>query len=215
MKIRDKSKLFASCNHLVSILSGYYNFYNKEPIDDYLISSPSNDLLANCGQTLFEENAESNELFIGIQFGNYIIDEIENNEFISLNSLAVISEEISHFKIIIDTVVLNSNISKLEIEMLGEIDRFICLMHWNQLKIHPKLTNNWKNLHDICDLVFQGDRFINEDNIYREAEGLAFKHLKSAFTNNWDSSYFDFSKIDTQAKDYLSKLREKLLKIKF
>lgn len=214
MGIRNQSKLFSSCNHLINILSSYYNFYNQDPIENYLISAPTGELHANCGQTLFEENSESNELYIGIQFGEYIIDEIENNEFISLNSLAVISEEVSHFKIIIDSVILNSSISKLEIEMLGEIDRFICLMHWNQLKINPKLTNNWKNLHDICDLVFQGNRFVSEDNIYREAEGLAFKHLKKAFMNNWDSSYFDFSKIDNQAKEYLSKLRENLLKIK-
>ncbi len=207
-----ESKLFMSCNNLIKILSHYYNFYNKDSISEFFINSNDN-FPENRGQTLFEENLENNEIFIGIQLGKHILNEIENNQTISLNSLAVLSEEVSHFKVIVDSVTLNSNISKLEIEMLGEIDRFICLMHWNQLNIFPKLNVEWKNLHDICDLVFQGERFMNDNMLYIEAECLAFKHLKEAFSQNWDSSYFDFSKINQKAKCYLSELRKTILKI--
>lgn len=209
--IKD-SKLFMSCNNLIKILSNYYNFYNKDSIAEFFISTSDN-FPENSGQTLFEENIENNEIFIGIQFGKHIINEVENDHIISLNSLAVLSEEVSHFKVIVDSVTLNSSITKLEIEMLGEIDRFICLMHWNQLNISPKLNVDWKNLHDICDLVFQGERFLNDNSLYIEAECLAFKHLKEAFSQNWDASYFDFSKINHKAKSYLSGLRKSILKI--
>jgi HEAT repeat protein len=46
------------------------------------------------------------------------------------------------------------------IETLGEIDRFLCLMHWNSESSHQKINKNWKNLHQICDEVFQGNRFL-------------------------------------------------------
>lgn len=205
------NKLLTSCNYLIKILAKYYSFYNEESIDSYVIPSSEN-IAANCGQTLFEENYENNEIFIGIQFGENIIHEVENSSFISLNSLAVLSEEISHFKCIVDSITLNSNISKLDIEMLGEIDRFICLMHWNQLKISPKLNFEWKNLHNICDLVFQGERFSSNNPLYIEAECLAFKHLKQAFSHDWDATNYDFSTVNNKAKNYLTKLRSSILK---
>lgn len=208
-----KSKKFIlGCENLLKIMSEYYCFINSEPIENFVLPI-SDDIPDNCGQVLFEENNTNNEFFIGIQFGKEIILDFENNNFVSLNSLAVLSEEISHFKIITDTISLNSEITKLEIEMLGEIDRFLCLMHWNYVSNLHKVNYNWLNLHDICDTIFSGNRFIGDNyKLYIDAEALAFKHLKEAFSQVWDSSYFDFSKINNKAKNYLSNVRKNILR---
>jgi len=208
----NHKKFFLGCDDLIKIMSKYYSFVNTDPIDNYVLP-PSNNIPENCGQTLFEENSENNEFFIGIQFGKKIVFDFENNDIVSLNSLAVVSEEISHFKLITDIVTLNSNVSTLEIETLGEIDRFLCLMHWNSESSHQKINKNWKNLHQICDEVFQGNRFLpHTHSLYREAECLAFRHLKEAFSYDWDSTYYDFSKVNNRAKNYLSNLRKNILR---
>lgn len=206
-------KFFLGCDRLVHIMSKYYSFINTDPIENYVLP-PSDNIPNNCGQTLFEECTDSDEFFIGIQFGKDILCDFENNDVLSMNSLAVVSEEISHFKLITDVVSLNSVISTLEIEMLGEIDRFVCLMHWNSENSQQKISRNWKNLHQICDEVFQGNRFLSleQDSIYREAECLAFRHLKEAFSYDWDSSYYDFSRTNTKAKNYLSNIRKQILR---
>jgi hypothetical protein len=205
-------KIILGCENLLQIMSKYYCFVNCESLESFVLP-PTDTIPDNCGQILFEENIEDNEFFIGIQFGKEIFGDFENNDFVSLNSLAVVSEEISHFKIITDTVSLNSVISILEIEMLGEIDRFLCLMHWNAVNSQQKMNRDWKNLHDICDEVFVGNRFTGvNDKLYIDAEALAFKHLKEAFSQGWDSSYYDFTKINDKAKNYLSNMRKSILR---
>ena len=207
------NNIVLGCNHLLNIMSKYYSFLNTDPIENFVLP-PSNSIPGNCGQILFEENYENDEFYIGIQFGTEIIKEFENNDVISINSLAVVSEELSHFKLITDTVLLNSLITKLEIEMLGEIDRFLCLMHWDFESNIQKTNKNWNNLHDICDEVFIGNRFTGiNDKLYIEAEALAFKHLKEAFSYEWDSSYYDFSRVNEKSKKYLSHLRKCILRV--
>jgi hypothetical protein len=211
-EIFKTQKIVLTCQSLLNIMSKYYCFSSCESLEDYVLP-PSNNISDNCGQILFEENEENKEFLIGIQFGKDIIYDFENNKIISLNSLAVVSEEVSHFKVLIDTVNLNSSISILEIEMLGEIDRFLCLMHWNTDGNYHKITNNWKNLHDICDTVFTGQRFTGvNDKLYIEAESIAFKHLKEAFSDVWDTTHYDFTKVNNKAKNYLSNIRKNILR---
>ncbi|APJ03093.1 hypothetical protein [Silvanigrella aquatica] len=206
------NKIVLTCENILKIISKYYNFTECESLENFVLPV-SNSLPDNCGQILFEENPNEDELFIGIQFGKDIMQDFECNKIISLNSLAVVSEEISHFKILIDTVQLNSSVSLLEVEMLGEIDRFLCLMHWNEDSKEQKINNNWQNLHDICDAVFTGNRFTGvNDKLYIEAEGMAFKHLKEAFSKEWDTSHYDFTQINSKAKTYLTKMRKNILR---
>ena len=213
MHKNNKAKnIILGCEILLKIMSRYYCFVDCDPIENFVLP-PTDNIPGNCGQTLFEDKSENDEFFIGIQFGKEIVCDFENNKIVSLNSLAVVSEEVSHFKIISDTVSLNSVISILEIEMLGEIDRFLCLMHWNSINNQQKIDRDWKNLHEICDEVFVGNRFTGvNDKLYIDAEALAFKHLKEAFSQEWDSSYYDFSKINDKAKKYLSNMRKCILR---
>ncbi|KAB8031819.1 hypothetical protein [Fluviispira multicolorata] len=207
-----KKQIANGCNTSLNIIARYYGLQSEESIEDFVLF-PSEDVDENSGQILFEENIENEEFFIGIQFGKKIYHEFENKNIISLNTLAVVAEETSHFKLITDSVLLKSSLSKLEIETLGEIDRFLCLMHWNNENKTHRIEKNWKNLHQICDEVFQGNRFKeNKNPLYIDAEAIAFKHLRQAFSKDWDSSYFNFSLIDIHACNYLTKLRKMILR---
>jgi len=208
----SNNNVVLSCIQILKILEKYYHFSTTNSIQEFLIP-PSSSIPEHSGQILFEEDKENEEFFIGVQFGTKIMNEFENNETISINSLSVLSEEMSHFKLLLDTVLNNTSISMLELEMLGEIDRFLCLMHWNQESSLQKLALTWQNLHDICDAVFIGDRFFGENKkLYIDAEALAFKHLKLAFKDDWDATYYDFSKINGKAKNYLATMRKNLLR---
>ncbi|WP_186645744.1 hypothetical protein [Fluviispira vulneris] len=210
--LKPNKKIAQGCKVSLNILARYYGLKSEENIEEFVLF-PSEDIDAYSGQILFEENIENDEFFIGIQFGHKIYQEFENESIISLNSLAVVAEETSHFKLITDSVLAKSNLSKLEIETLGEIDRFLCLMHWNFENNLHKIERNWQNLHQICDEVFQGKRFKeNKNPLYVDAEALAFKHLRQAFAKEWDSTHFNFAIPDKQACHYLTDLRKMILR---
>ena len=82
-------------------------------------------------------------------------------------------------------------------------------MHWDAKEPVFKLAHYWKNLHHICDHVFSGNRFLQQNlELYIKAETAAFKHLKCAFHKEWDATKFDFSDISKNASSYLKNLRE-------
>jgi hypothetical protein len=199
------------CETAIEILSRYYQFHGIPKISHFLL--PLSETTEISGRVLFEEI--DLDFFIGIQFGSCLCTEILNSEFISIHQAAVIAEESSHFQLISDAVKHKSQISILELEVLGEIDRFLCLMHWNQWNLNHQIKYKWKNIHQICDAVFQGDRFqLENPDLYVKAEHLAFRHLKNAFSDEWDSTNYDFSNINPKASRYLSQFRQKVLSIK-
>lgn len=203
------------CESSFNILAHYYNFRLSFAFHDFIL--PASQKEQN-SKVLFEETEK--EFFIGIQFEKQIFDEInfiENKtsqsktKYISLNTAAVIAEEISHFKLILDGFENNKRISLVDLETLGEIDRFLCLMHWNEKNKIIKICHNWKNIHDICDHLFLGNRFKYTNNcLYEKAECNAFLHLKNAFKNEWDSTRYNFSKINLFAAQYFQKLRSRI-----
>jgi hypothetical protein len=85
-------------------------------------------------------------------------------------------------------------------------------MHWNSQEHQQKINKNWKNIHEMCDDLFFGERFKSDNSLYFKAESLAFKHLKKAFHSVWDSSYFNFIEINKKAEKYLCHLRKIFLK---
>lgn len=195
---------------VLEILSEYYEFESYPSVMSFLMPN-SNETFDS--KVLFQETRDS--FSIGIQFSNQIFSDMSsiqsksnNNKKISLNTASVIAEEISHFQFIVNAVENQKKISLIDIEMFGEIDRFLCLMHWNFKHQTVKIPNRWQNLHDICDAIFSGPRFFNDNNeLYIEAEKRAFYHLKTAFQNIWDNTFCDFSRINRSSKEYLKKLR--------
>jgi len=204
------------CIHAETILNEYYNFTPTVSLKSFIIPplKQNNDL--SC--VIFQENKE--DFYIGIQFEKLVFEEthklgINLQNFFSIHAAAIVSEEISHFKMIIDAVENKHNISNLDIEIMGEIDRFLCLMHWNEFSHCFKLNHNWQNIHDICDFVFQGPRFKNvADDLYIIAENRAFHHLKNAFCLEWDESKFNFSKVSKNASNYLKRLRNNFFNVR-
>ena len=210
---KNENNLIKHCERALKILAAYYNFNSIPNIQNFLLA-PSE--TPHCdGQVLFEEC--ENEFFIGIQFAKEIHTRVQQNTLLSAHHVSVIAEELSHFKFLADVVDKETQTNLLTIETLGEIDRFLCVMHWNE-SLHnsendtSKINVKWKNIHQICDTVFTGDRFQKGDKkLYIEAENLAFKHLKEAFADKWDCSYYNFSAISKPARNYLTDLRMKFL----
>jgi hypothetical protein len=165
------------------------------------------------GQVFIEELEE--EVFIGIQFAKEIVGHMTTSQEVTPHDVSVLAEELSHFKFLADVVENEAKTSLLILETMGEIDRFLCVMHWNHMAMeNAKFTNHWKNIHEICDYVFTGDRFHHKDKkLYIDAENLAFKHLKAAFADKWDCTHYNFSEINQSAQNYLQPLRRKFLSL--
>lgn len=196
------------CSSSLQILSAYYDF-QCQSIANFILPYSKGALQSN---VLFQENEDC--LSVGIQFSTQIFvdvslnQNISRNSYISLNTASIIAEETSHLKFILDAVENDKKISLLDIEMFGEIDRFLCLMHWNYKQNTLKIPHNWSSLHDIFDTLFVGNRFLNHNlELYIEAEKRAFYHIKNAFQNVLDNTFCDFSTINQTAKTYLKKLR--------
>jgi hypothetical protein len=217
LSINEKLDSTDSCNQLLidyceqslEILNNYYSFSEIPKIKNFILPPSEKEFKKN-QVLIFEEN---NYIYVGIQFSQNIYEKIKKNELLDANDIAIISEEISHFCFLCDLISLQKSTNILNLEVLGEIDRFLCLMHWNYInKKNEKLKIEWKNFHEICDYVFTGNRFSSENiNLYIQAENIAFKHLKNAFSNNWDYSHINFSKVEQEAKFYLNQVRQTLL----
>ena len=210
------------CNNVQELLSEYYGFENKICIDHFLLE-PSQEL-GQSGRVLIEQDEKSNELFLGLQFGTGLhfqiesqIESNENSNRISLHSLAVVAEETSHFRVIVDANEADKLVAIRDLEVLGEIDRFLVLLHWNHyFSGDLKLPVEWQNLHDVCDSVFTGNRFTQNTNpLYFEAETIALRYLKIIFKEQWNNTYFDFSKIYSNASQRALELRQSIFLPRF
>jgi hypothetical protein len=194
---------------ILSIFHSYYQFQSIPEVQEFVL--PPNENLSGLGRILFEE--QEDYFFLGIQFSKEIYEKLKNPNLMTVNDISVVAEELSHFKFLADVAENSSQTNLLILESMGEIDRFLCMMHWNYHNhLEHKIEQCWNNFHELCDFVFTGDRFYGENkNLYIAAENLAFRHLKEAFSQNWDNSHVNFSKINPSAKSYLSKLRGQYL----
>jgi hypothetical protein len=203
------------CQSSHHILSQYYKFTDTPPFAAFML--PDSESLGVGGQVLLEEQPEAGEVFLGLQFGSILVSEMQRLErekaLLPCHHLAVIAEETSHLQLFIDTAQRDSSVTTLELEMLGEIDRFLVLMHWDAFSQVLPLNRKWRNFHDLCNTLFEGERFRSDTaEIYKDAETLAFSHLRNAFARHWDQSLVDFQLVNREAQQYLWKLREDVLK---
>lgn len=202
--------LTSLCRAAHGILSRYYGFSHTPDFGLFLL--PACESLGTGGRVLYEHVGATDELFVGLQFGEPLARACEDARApISAQVLAVIAEETSHLTALLDGAAQERAISILGLEVLGEIDRFLTLMHWNAVHPAAPLPNGWRNLHDVCDFMFTGERFGKEvDPLYFDAEALALGHLKRAFADRWDNSRTDFSYVSPHAGRYLSQVRSSL-----
>ena len=202
---------FARLRH---VLGCYYKDLPQLDIHEFLLE-PVPDLGRN-GRVLVKEDQGASEIFLGIQFGQNLHDALmaPHSASLELHTLGVLAEETSHFLMLTDAASQNTQLSLLELETLGEIDKFLVFMHWNDLLDLPygNLNISFKNLQQICNLQFEGPRFSAQTHSrYFAAEQLAFEHLRKAFARVWDCTRVDFTQVPEDARCYLSNLRTKML----
>lgn len=194
-----------SLTQIELVLNSYYRFEETQDLSAFMLPHLLD--LRMHGRVLFDHD-QAGDLVIGFQFGQEFVDSMasfNNVTELPLHQLCVLAEELSHFYLLCDAYKSQSQLSQLDVEVMGEIDRFLVLLAFAK----PE----WRNLHDVCDAVMRGTtRFADPKNeLYIKAEGLAFKHLKLAFMHCWDNSRFEFEKIDARAVNYFSMLRKTYL----
>jgi len=187
-----------------SIWHFLHDFYHRNvsmsPVDFVVFANHTSPRI------LIEEQLESDEAFIAIEFPNNLQRQIVRDTNLKPDNLSVVCEEISHFFHITDAAENNYSISILELETLAEIDRFLCFMHWNDFFPSQRISQNHENCLDLCDTLFQNRKFRSENEaLYIDAESRAFHHIRRAFSHCWTKRWIDTSQFDPLARNYFLK----------
>lgn len=178
-------------------------------LSDFILAS--RDDLVTGGEVLVHEAEDGIEL--GIQFGS----ELERTLCRSVFSppphlLGVVTEEVSHFLAIMQAATQDSRLSQLDLEVLGEIDRFLIFLHARPVLERAGFGSgqNWANdttsLASLCHMVFESRHFLCKPELlgtYLKAETIALSHLRKAFENRWNDSSCNRSRCDSSARSYL------------
>ena len=153
-----------------SFLTSYYGFESptatdflleKETIADSL-DSPQSEAprAAVCVQETTSEQSDDPELFLGIYFETDLINRVlAENPLKSLNdknldAFCVLVEELSHFHLIFQRALQNREVSQLELEWQGEVDKFLfSAIMLLQQRGNPHLYQLRSVLFDKVDIV--------------------------------------------------------------
>jgi hypothetical protein len=206
------------CESSGAILNRYYDVPLGFQCVGHFLVAPD-EALGTGGAVLVHEDHTLNEVSLGICFGNEFVEQL-SFALLTPHEVCVLAEETGHFFALAHAAVTSAKLSLFDLETLGEIDRFLALLHWNTFagQLSPTLRSQPVNLSEACDLLFAGDRFcrrVTKDTLmmrrYIEAEERAFFHIKSAFEHVWTSAFFNSGQVDMRASDYLRSLRRSLL----
>jgi|GEM_PF-892507 len=118
------------------------NFYSFEPLADaaaHLI--PQSDLIDHApeqradsssqGSVIFSQCDKTSDLYMGISFSQPILENIftqnpaERLSSSNINACCVVIEEVSHFHLLINRASKKHQVSQLELEWQGEIDKLL------------------------------------------------------------------------------------------
>ncbi|NBO38979.1 hypothetical protein EBU99_10395 [bacterium] len=195
----NESRFEASLACSWNFLNRYYNRNSSLNIFEFIIYSRD-----ASARVLIDDTSEPDSAFLAIEFPESLRQQLNNSPCPDLHSLSVICEEISHFFHLTDAAEQNLQVSALQLEAWGEIDRFLSFLHWNSFFPHLALQNHFHNCREVCDVLFEQRDFVAENcELYREAESLAFHHLKRAFSHCWSNQQIDCSSVDPRAQNYL------------
>jgi len=218
-------------SYLIETIGGISKFFSDfylhgslhdslpDPTDFLLSPDPA---LALGGQILVHESEGNLEL--GIQFGTKLHEAFATPSQIGAHEFGIVSEEISHFLNLSAAANSQSRLSLLDLEVFGEIDRFIAFIYSKKILTDLKMNEacpppdslprlmqmNSVSLAGLCESQFANRLFSCTHEtlpLYLQAETLALKHLQRAFEHHWNYSYLDASAFDERARAYLSELR--------
>jgi len=160
-------------------------------------------------RVLVDDSSHPDACYIAIEFPSEFKSDGRVLQREPVQSLSVICEEVSHFFHLVNAAEREIPLSALQLEALGEIDRFVCFLHWNAFFPALSLPHGIDNCSDAVELLFENRTFIAaQRELYAEAESLAFFHLRRAFSHCWTHRYFDSSRFDARAREYISSLAE-------
>jgi len=161
----------------------------------------------NRSQVLLEENIDEDTLFIAAEFPMTLKQKVESSSAIELQSLSVVSEELSHLYHLIHAAQSEIQLSVFQLECIAEIDRFISFLHWDAFYPEFPLPVSLTNCHQVCDVLFEARSFqAKDESLYREAESYAFFHLRNAFSHVWTQRELDKTAYDPVVQRYLMQL---------
>jgi len=180
-------------------------FYKRKPelnILDFVSYANNHD-----ARVLIDEHSEADTVFCSIEIPLYIKNEYEKDKILDTQTLSVVCEELSHFFHLVAAAEIEKSVGILQLEALAEIDRFVSFLHWNTFHPEIALKQDLSNCQNVCDVLFEQRKFIAANqNLYRDAESLAFHHLQLAFSHCWTQRYIDTRAFDPRAQQYISSL---------
>lgn len=183
------------------------SFYEQKPslnIFDFIQFSQT-----SSPRVLVDDQSDSECCFLAIEFPENLRQCEASLTAHRTQTLSVICEEVSHFFHLVNAAQHMTRVSVLQLEALGEIDRFVCFLHWNAFFPDLSLLQKIDNCSDAVELLFERRLFKTpHKELYIDAEDLAFYHLRRAFSHCWTQRYFDASQFDLRARKYILALAE-------
>ncbi|MFK7825513.1 MAG: hypothetical protein AB8G05_15290 [Oligoflexales bacterium] len=179
----SKSKCFTKLlEDVESFLTSYYGFESPTATDfllekDYLAASldtseKGSPRAAVCLQESTCEVSSDPELFLGIYFETDLINRVlaenplESLNYKNLDAFCVLVEELSHFHLIFQRAQQNREVSQLELEWQGEIDKFL----FSAIMLLQQQGN--PHLHQLRSVLFDKADIVNHER-YEAANKLA------------------------------------------
>lgn len=168
-------------------LTEFYGFKQQALAEDFLVCIQKNqeskikDIMAfqgiseDRGATIFTTDGEHTDICIAL--GEPISESLGLNDPLNrlsndnIDSFSVLVEEISHFHFIVNNLSKERQISLLELEWQGEIDKLVCTWIW------LKRQSGHSHFYHVGELFFHRNAQINQDigDRYLEANHLAHK----------------------------------------
>jgi hypothetical protein len=161
----------------------------------------------NSPRLIIDESSDHAAAFVSIEFPEQLKSSVEKKKEIAPQDLSIICEETSHFFHFVHAAEHEYPISVFELETRAEIDRFLCFLHWNDLFPDCRLSCQYENCSDLCETLFENRTFrTSDEDFYREAESLAFHHIRNAFSHCWTNRWINTAQFDPLARRYILKV---------
>lgn len=195
------SKCLNVCLAIERLLSEFYKFdltascVNHFTSREELISALGSSIKGlsewNSRAAVWTNCWDESEFFIGIHVDHAIWDVFEKTnpfdalEDTNIDAFCVLVEELSHFHMILNRIVNHKQISRLELEWHGEIDKFIITNLWLRLVLNIKSSMDLSALSNAKNIASTDDRIWLYDAASKFAVKFLQKRLSRTDRSNW------------------------------
>jgi hypothetical protein len=178
--------------------------------------------LGRGGEVLVRQDGD--ECFLGLRFGTDLMSRFDSSCW-THHDLGVVAEEVSHLHALQLAAFHETTLSALDLEVLGEIDRFLVFLLGPGRAFFTGVPNSDQGciLDAVCELLFERRTFPTNPNLsqpagnrsaqpatdlasYIKAEAIAFKHIRRAYAQDW-TSHHQSDNSYPQARSYFCTVR--------